>query len=157
MAEETMRCPRRDENPSSDQVFPGPDHWRAVRNPGGGMIGDNERTCSYCGSMHPDDFMAIAAAGTAELGPTDKSYKVYVEHDGFHGKFYFQHLSEDQRREFVDVYNARPKRLYSDTEYEPGTFGRPKFTLAPGCPETGMAVGYPGHFYRLPFFMTSGR
>lgn len=38
-------------------------------------------------------------------------------------KFYFQHLSEDQRREFVELLNA-------------GT----------------MRIGYPGHFYVRPFF-----
>lgn len=39
-------------------------------------------------------------------------------------KFYFQHLSEDQRREFVDHYNSRRVK-----------------------------VGYPGRFYVPPFFM----
>ena len=37
-----------------------------------------QRACSYCGSMHPDDFFAAAEAG-AQLGPTDKNYKVYVD------------------------------------------------------------------------------
>ena len=41
-------------------------------------------------------------------------------------KFYFQHLSEAQGREFVDLYNSRQ-----------------------------MKVGYPGHFYQPPFFMQS--
>lgn len=41
-------------------------------------------------------------------------------------KFYFQHLSEDQCREFVDLVNSG-----------------------------GMTVGYPGRFYQLPFFMQS--
>lgn len=36
------------------------------------------RTCSYCGSIHPDDLFAALDAGTATLGPTDKNYKVYV-------------------------------------------------------------------------------
>lgn len=36
-------------------------------------------TCSYCGSMDPDEFMRVLEDGTAELGPTDKSYKVYVD------------------------------------------------------------------------------
>ncbi|MES2671608.1 MAG: hypothetical protein V4673_14490 [Pseudomonadota bacterium] len=42
-------------------------HWRA------------DRTCSYCGSMHPDDVFAAIEAGS-QLTPTDKSYKVYVDH-----------------------------------------------------------------------------
>ncbi|MFF4547245.1 hypothetical protein ACFY1J_23965 [Streptomyces sp. NPDC001406] len=40
-------------------------------------------------------------------------------------KFYFQHLSEAQCREFVDLYNSRR-----------------------------IKVGYPGRFYVLPFFMS---
>ena len=161
MKAEKMRCPRREENPQSDLVFPGPDKWRKDRSRRG------VRFCSYCGSINPDDFMEYARRGTAEFGPTNKSYKVYVT-DPFvtyvpmssswqNGKrisvtkhprttarlkFYFQHLSEDQRREFVDLYNARPKRRFATfqdaTEFEPGN---------------GMQVGYPGYFYQMPFFM----
>lgn len=76
--------------------------------------------------MHPDDFMAHCENGTAEIGPTDKSYKAYVRVPGnqSQGKFYFQHLSDEQKRHFVDLYNDHV------------------FT-----------VGYPGHFYQMPFFM----
>lgn len=103
-------------------------------------------SCSYCGSMHPDDFMDIARGDKpGELGPTDKSYKVYVEGTGTFKKFYFQHLSEDQMREFVDLYNARPRRDYSA--------GDMTFTGGEG---EGMKVGYPGHFYSSPYFMTRG-
>jgi hypothetical protein len=35
-------------------------------------------TCSYCGSMTEERFFACVEAGN-KLGPTDKSYKVYVE------------------------------------------------------------------------------
>ena len=53
--------------------------------------------CSYCGSVHPDEFMAAVEAGEVELEPTDKSYKVYVTGGKLsHDKFYFQHLSEAQ-------------------------------------------------------------
>lgn len=34
-------------------------------------------TCSYCGSMSPDQFFAAVDAG-AQITPTDKSYKAYV-------------------------------------------------------------------------------
>jgi hypothetical protein len=33
--------------------------------------------CTFCGSMPPDEFMTAVKAG-AEVGPTDKSYKLYV-------------------------------------------------------------------------------
>lgn len=105
-----MKCPRRDElGAGAASVFklPDEDDWR----PNG--------TCSYCGSMAPEAFLAKAKAGD-ELGPTDKNYKVYV---GGRGKFYFQHLSAEQRQEFVDLLNART-----------------------------MNIGYPGRFYVLPFF-----
>lgn len=93
---EEHRCPRRDED---FIVRDGVDTWR-----------DNN-TCSHCGSGHPDEFMRRVEAGDVALGATDKSYKVYVKAlDGsaqFGGpahKFYFQHLSVDQRKRFVDLF-----------------------------------------------------
>lgn len=53
--------------------------------------------CTFCGSMHPDDFM-LAVKEHKEVGPTDKAYKFYV--DDHAGKFYTQHLSEEQGWEF---------------------------------------------------------
>lgn len=59
-------CPRQ----ANEGVLPSQlshaSHWR------------DDRTCSYCGSMHPDDLFAAIEAGS-EVGPTDKSYKVYVD------------------------------------------------------------------------------
>jgi hypothetical protein len=140
---------------------------------------DEDRTCSYCGSLHPDDFLDAVAAG-APVGPTDKSYKAYIDlpqaepdklrvvssqwapicpGEGWieatpdlcetydwqpwgegrpgdvmwvtlmpqgpvrHGKFYFQHLDDDQRWRFIDLYNSKQ-----------------------------MQLGYPGHFYVRPYF-----
>lgn len=82
-----------------------------------------DNTCSYCGSMNPDAFMERLEAGDIQLDPTDKSYKVYVKTQGITGKFYFQHLSADQRKRFIELNNA----------------GRLNF-------------GPPGYFYMLPFF-----
>ncbi len=59
-----MRCPRRDE---IGQRPDGEDAWR------------EDDTCSYCGSLNPALFMAKAEAREITLGPTDKTYKVYVE------------------------------------------------------------------------------
>lgn len=101
-------CPRRSEG---GPVLDHDDQW-AIR--------DGELRCSYCGSIHPDTFMDKICAGV-EVGPTDKSYKAYLGDAGT--KFYFQHLSRDQRIEFTDMYNA-------------GTIN----------------VGYPGHFYTRLFF-----
>jgi len=109
-------------------------------------------TCSYCGSLNPDTFMQRIKEGTVEVGPTDKGYKVYVKslsaeqpfkhtyridhddtgdqtkwvwitRDADNSKFYFQHLSDEQKTEFVELYNEK-------------------------C----MKVGYPGYLYTLPFF-----
>lgn len=66
---------------------------------------DNKRTCSYCGSLHPNDFIDAVTAGI-EIGPTDKDYKVYVKLGEF-TKFYFQHLPKDQQQMFVDAINAK--------------------------------------------------
>jgi hypothetical protein len=79
------------------------------------------RTCSYCGSWHPDDLFTYLGAG-GEVGPTDKTYKIYLRSSP--QKFYFQHLSEEQKRHFVDLYN-----------------------------DGKISLGYPGHFYVRPFFM----
>lgn len=122
-------CPRREETGSTAY---GPDTL------------DVDAGCSYCGSMHPDVFMEIARGNQpGTLGPTDKSYKVYVEDTGRgFGKFYFQHLTVDQRREFVDLYNERPRRTYDDSLTFTGGEGK------------GMQVGYPGYFYARVFFMS---
>lgn len=119
-----MLCPRREESPLTSSATKGPDRYGK----GHGLVGQ-PLGCSYCGSMPPDDFMAAVRDG-AELGPTDKTYKVYLRrggrhrHDGIEAKFYFQHLSEEQRQEFFEL--LRDGRL---------------------------TIGYPGHFYVLPFFI----
>jgi hypothetical protein len=95
-------------------------------------------------------------AGDVELGPTDKNYKVYVENQGGQvfkqtyrdcprdsephmpdqcthwvtrdmagTKFYFWHLSTEQRKRFIELLNDKKLR-----------------------------IGYPGHFYVKPFFLT---
>lgn len=116
-------CPRRAEDGTDDPTSPfvgaGPnqDTYKA----GHGLIGQ-ARGCSYCGSMHPDDFMEEARSGR-ELGVTDKNYKVYVE-GPTKGKFYYQHLSTEQKKEFVDLYNAKT-----------------------------LHIGWPGFFTVYPYFM----
>ncbi|MNY03812.1 hypothetical protein D3C86_1364520 [compost metagenome] len=85
-------------------------------------------SCSYCGSMSGDTFMAALREGTATLTPTDKNYKVYVNREGgTTGKFYFRHLSAEQQEEFVTLHN-----------------------------EGTLQLSYPGHFYVPPFFTAVG-
>lgn len=103
-------CPRRVETGCSITDDP-IDRWRP------------DATCTYCGSIGEDLFFEVVEAG-AELGPTDKSYKVYLIVPGrSFTKFYFQHLSDAGQKHFVALCNA--KRL---------------------------KIGVPGHFYVAPFF-----
>lgn len=118
--EATFNCPRRREqgmlNPDDPaHLF---DHWREHAH-----LAPGARSCSYCGSVHPDDFMQAVRAGV-EVGPTDKNYKAYMTGPGFdHAKFYYQHLSVEQRGKFVQMINDKT-----------------------------MKIGEPGYFYTLPFF-----
>lgn len=70
---EKFTCPRRAESGLHLENSPfkiagaDKDEWR------------KDGTCSYCGSMNQDKFMEYLEAGSVTLGPTDKSYKVYVE------------------------------------------------------------------------------
>lgn len=86
---------------------------------------DGWKTCSYCGSLSPESFWRAIRA-EMELGPTDKNYKVYVKAADVRGagKLYFQHLPDDDKIRFIDAINAGILRF-----------------------------GYPGHFYRLPYFI----
>ena len=111
-------CPRRAENgalpgPNGEppRFFPEPDHWyeaHARHLKSGSPLPYDRRTCSYCGSWHPDDlFEYVEAEG--EVGPTDKSYKIYLASSP--NKFYFQHLDEAGKRRFIDLLNARKVKL----------------------------------------------
>lgn len=80
--------------------------------------------CPFCGSLTGEKFLRRVRAGD-QVGPTDKPYKAYL--DGPWAKFYFQHFTEPQRREFFE--------LHRDGQ---------------------ITFGYPGHFYVLPFFIGKG-
>lgn len=111
-------CPRREETPAHFNHASDPDDFR------------DDDTCSYCGSLNPDTLMARLEAGDVTVVPTDKSYKAYVRNAGgadfkaSEQKFYFQHLSEAQKKRFVDLLNERK-----------------------------IALAYPHRFYVLPFFI----
>jgi hypothetical protein len=86
---------------------------------------DGKRRCSHCGSLHPNDVLSRLAFGEVAI-PTDKSYKLYV--GDAHDKVYFQHFEKVHMEAFIELYNRRLSG--------------------------GMTMGVPGHFYRMPFFMT---
>ena len=93
---------------------------------------ESNGTCSYCGSLSPDQLFKAIEDG-CEIGPTDKDYKVYLEGEGSPKvggacKFYFQHLDGEEQIRFVNLFNLKK-----------------------------IQIGYPGYFYKLPFFHASNR
>lgn len=85
-----------------------------------------DKTCSFCGSLHPDEFFRLVEEGR-KLTPTDKSYKAYVEGSGSpSGKFYFQHLDETAQKKLIDLVNEK-KIVFA----EPGFFYVPPFFTRP--------------------------
>lgn len=106
-------CPRR-------MHEPGP--WEYAEGLDGFDSRHGDLSCTFCGSLHPDRFMELLAEG-AELEPTDKSYKAYITAPGVQTKFYYQHLSPEQRAQFVERLNAKQVKISA-----------------------------PGHLYVLPFF-----
>lgn len=112
--------------PGADE--PNPDHWRS---------GDhwdyfpwhwNPRTCSYCGSLNPDDAMRLLREGWREEKATGKQYKAYfyppadtealrrgMSHEGPDKppsaplpKLYVHHLSPAQREELNEIHRGGP-------------------------------------------------
>ena len=77
---------------------------------------DEKRRCKYCGSAHPDDFMQAVSNHQTTIGTTDKTYKVYVTNLPSI-KFYFHHLSEEQKQRFVDIYNSRQIKYQFDIPF----------------------------------------
>lgn len=131
-------CPRRLREMGPWEHAEGIDEWRDSPR----RDGEATPYCSFCGSLHPGKFLELIAQGWS-VGPTDKNYKAYlhpVREDvpppgrpgdplpqtapQIQSKFYYQHLSPTQQRQFIDLYN-----------------------------QNIMRISTPGHFYVLPFFM----
>ena len=163
----THRCARRDEQIGADKHFPGPDSFRVNR--------DGVETCSYCGSISPEAFFAAVEAG-AEVGPTDKSYKVYI--DLPHPKVGLPCVkasSTHPHRDWVQVTAENIDTLPLDEYQRQHYLGKyvevtvegqkyhGKFYFQHLSPEEQtrfielynakrMNVGIPGYFYTTPFF-----
>jgi hypothetical protein len=95
-----QRCGRRDDAFSMNRSDgPQPDTWD--------WGPDGNRTCSYCGSIHPDDLIKICHLTLKDerygVEGTDKGYKVYVKQPGVRNasegaiKFYMQHAPQTPR------------------------------------------------------------
>lgn len=113
-----QRCGRRDDMFAwSRGDGPQPDTWD--------WGPDGNRTCSYCGSIHPDDLMKICELVLDDeryaIEGTTKSYKVYVRQPGVVNasqgaiKFYMQHAhkdpSEEQKKLFADACRVSRERF----------------------------------------------
>lgn len=92
-------CPRRFSNFGPWEREEGLDGW------GPHHMNASLRSCTFCGSLHPDEFMARIKVDEpkSKLNFSDKAYKTYVGDL----KFYWEHLSEEQMREFVQLWNER--------------------------------------------------
>jgi len=76
---------------------------------------DGNRTCSYCGSIHPDDLMDICRKTLTDdqyaVEGTTKAYKVYVRQPGVQNasqgaiKFYMQHMPTHPSKEMMDLFD----------------------------------------------------
>jgi hypothetical protein len=105
-----QRCGRRGENPvwsnRNHGLQPLPDTWD--------LGPDGNRTCSYCGSIHPDDMMALCRKTLVDdrygVESTDKGYKYYVRQPAVKNasqgaiKFYMAHAPEAPTREEQELF-----------------------------------------------------
>lgn len=162
-----FKCPRGEEDGRADQQAV----WTLDRN-----------TCSYCGSMNPDELMGLLETGEAELSPTDKDYKVYVQRaNPRFGKQRISGSSTHPRLPYVLLTEEKYRAAVADgacmaKDYLPGAFVRwdpepaktyEKFYFQHLSPaqrmrfvellnEKKLYINEPGRFYRLPFFCVAG-
>lgn len=98
MTEETHLCGSRSTTPGP-HLFPGHDTWRVLPN--------GDRTCSFCGSAHPDDWLRIMRSAAdpeskTTIDRSDKGYKFYCHQEGVSNaldgaiKFYTWHIPSDE-------------------------------------------------------------
>lgn len=105
---ERMVCPMRFDFlggviPAALVGIPGVDCWEKFKAPPG------NRVCSYCGSLHPDDMIALVKVSAnapidaeyrsvVEIETTDTDYKIYIHQPGVRNaseggiKFYMLHI-----------------------------------------------------------------
>lgn len=121
----------------------------------------DDGTCDYCGSLLPDLFMARLELGDVELGPTDKSYKVYVHNKGGE-QFKRTHRIDRQVSEPGQV--LRDMSDQSQWVWETVFHDTAKFYFEHLSTEQmdrfiellnqkKLNIRVPGYFYTLPYFI----
>lgn len=150
-------CPRRGESAPAR----GKDWWGER---------DGHKACSYCGSISSDELFAAIEAGH-QLGPTDKSYKVYVDLPNPNAGQTVE-IGSESGPAYRDDKPTRDDLTYAEKllgRYERkivGTAGptvhakfyfqhlndaeRQRFLDLLNAKKIN--IGVPGRFYRLPFF-----
>lgn len=99
--EDVQTCPRRMGELGPWKREEGIDRWEY-------RLGDGPRQCSFCGGLHPDDFLDLVERGEARMIDTDKRYKWYVETPHGRLKWYLQHgFTKEENPEWV----SRAERL----------------------------------------------
>lgn len=145
-----------------------------------GTFTGRDGNCSYCGSISPETFFDAIEQG-CELGPTDKSYKVYVDlieenpdemkvvsaitHDptsgGFGGSDWVPADPEVLRRSGWGGGNStykwmllRPKGPTRNAKFYFEHLDRDGQDRFMDLLNGGLInIGYPGYFYSRPFFV----
>lgn len=171
---DTFFCPRSYENGGGpNSPFKPPMNGEATWKPRDGHL-----TCSYCGSLHPDEFMKAAEAGV-EIGPTDKSYKAYLDvpdpgvgapaiyasaNFPQEGEGWTQITPENRAELPLDQWQldnwpdghwvkVEPRRATTHAKFYFQHLSEAQRTrFVELINSKVMKVGMPGHFYVLPFF-----
>lgn len=88
MTDEQLMCPRR-AGCVPHSAFPDHDEWetnRWTRHPEHDkwpeVLGEYPRSCSFCGSVHPEDAIDLIKNRGWEIEPSTKSYKWYINPPG---------------------------------------------------------------------------
>ncbi len=136
------QCPRRNEHPLISQNFYSEND----------MVGES---CTFCGSLDGDVFMARLEDGSIKLSPTDKNYKVYA-------------FTLDDKRLFKTTYRTDDKpfagwnnpihdwqiRESKDTKfYFQHLNNVQKMRFIQLLNEKKIVFDATGYFYVLPFFI----
>lgn len=157
---ESHVCPRvRDETGFDPQA-----HWKR----GHGMVGQEEKACSGCGSLHPERFLELVAHGYM-VGPTDKNYKAYLhapddgDDAGRREKLLSMPVYRRVHQKIKEQQGKRAAEYYLDGLRSPTpTVGKFYFQhlnkdqqhdFIDLINDGTMTFSYPGNFYVLPYFV----
>lgn len=163
----TQPCPRQLHEAVMRAQIEHQSHWK------------EDRTCSYCGSMMPEDVFKAIDEG-CKIGPTDKNYKIYIDlpPTGFERVFGSTWSAESPGNEYIEatpeicerlkwkpwgeeISHHANKKLWVTTGVDTSIHAkfyfqhfneteRDKFIEAYNNKRINM--GYPGHFYVAPYF-----